>query len=313
MTVANSFNNWLVMNDKPYLLEKAVNRQKTHTTPLKKTLSALSLVTAVVGISDVAQATSTIKTKNGAPSCSSCHAQGYSIDVSRTGLQAFCLSKYPSGSGLYNASTFICTAPKPTATPTAVPTAVPTAIPTKVPTTTPTPVVTTTPKPTTTPTITPKPTTPPFSSGKSISGSVGSEDSNDAATDVYTVTCGRGTLGLNIGIEDDTSPTPNAPLTIQATKGFAATIVTAGVAPKTQNDDLSHDSDDDDDDDHDDYDDYDDYLPPSLLDKGPGQYSVLITKHWSETVGAALYTAHLDCVGKYGKKPAINHLLKQDD
>lgn len=107
-----------------------------------------------------ANATSTVMSLNGAPSCTTCHAGGsYTPAEGQAGLASFCKTKYPTGTGAYTGASGsqVCVAPKiatptPTPKPTATPTPVPTATPNPKPTVTPTAVPTPAPKPTTTPT-----------------------------------------------------------------------------------------------------------------------------------------------------------------
>jgi len=184
-----------------------------------------------------------------------------------------------------------------TATPTTKPaTATPTVKPaTATPTTKPA-TSTPTPRPTTS-TPVPGPTT-----GKTVSGSVGSSASGEAATDVFAVTCGRGTVGLNVGIVDNTSPAPVSLLTIQAVKDNAANLITAGSTTTIAS---STDDDGHDDDDH-------DSGSASQLNKGSGVYTVLVSRQLSDAVGAELYSANVDCVGSGSRKPSISYTLKQN-
>jgi hypothetical protein len=195
------------------------------------------------------------------------------------------------------------TKPVITATPTTVPvTATPTTVPvTATPTTK--PVVTATPTPKgTKPTATPVPSA---TAGKTIISSVGSQTSGSAATDVYAVTCGRGTVGLDVAITDNTSPTPVSLLTIQAVKDGAANIITAGGITTAS----SHHSSDDSygDDDHN-----SGSSSPSQLNKGSGVYTVLISKQLSDVLGSELYTATVNCVGSSSRAPSTSYVLKQD-
>lgn len=195
-----------------------------------------------------------------------------------------------------------------TATPTTKPaiTATPTTKPaTATPTTKPAITATPTTKPAITATPTPKPATstpvPGPTAGKTVSGSVGSSTSGAAATDVFAVTCGKGTVGLDVAITDNTSPAPLSLLTIQAVKDNAANIITAGAAAVIAS---SNDDDDDDDDSA--------SSSASQLNKGAGVYTVLVSKQLSDAVGAEVYSANVNCVGSSRRAPSISISKKQD-
>jgi hypothetical protein len=211
--------------------------------------------------------------------------------------------------------------PKPTVTPTPVPTVTPTPKPTVTPT--PAPTVTPTPKPTVTPTPkptvtpTPKPTvtpTPAPSSGTTVDGTLGSEYSDAARTDVYKVACADGSASLSVSVKD-LAPVKAPLISIQASKGDYSSALSTDTVDGDSN-----------------------YSRLESLAQGAGSYTVKVNKSalksacgseededegdddsyhskakcTTPVVGSEAYTAQFSCQNSAGVKTGIRYRIRQN-
>jgi hypothetical protein len=194
--------------------------------------------------------------------------------------------------------------PRPTVTPTPVPTVTPTPRPTVTPT--PVPTVTPTPRPTVTPT--PRPTvtpTPAPSSGTTVDGTLGSDSSDAARTDVYRVTCADGSASLSVSVKD-LAPVKAPLISIQASKGDYSSALSTDTVDGDSN-----------------------YSPLVSLAKGAGSYTVKVNKSalksacssdeddgdsncTTSVVGSEAYTAQFSCQNSAGVKTGIRYRIRQN-
>lgn len=110
-------------------------------------------------------------------------------------------------------------------------------------------------------------------SSKIINGSIGSTSSSSATTNVYKITCPQKTVKLAVSLNDQ-APVTDGIVTIQAVKNFSSSITSDPV----DGDNV--------------------YSPVADLERGPGLYTILVSKLFSTTPGADVFSAKLDCVGK---------------
>lgn len=110
-------------------------------------------------------------------------------------------------------------------------------------------------------------------SSKLINGSIGSTTSNSDATSAYKIACPKKTVKLAVSINDQTLA-PDGIVTIQAVKKFSSSITSDPVG----GDDV--------------------YGPVAELKRGPGVYTILVSKLFSTTPGADVFSAQLECIGK---------------
>lgn len=108
---------------------------------------------------------------------------------------------------------------------------------------------------------------------KNVSASVGASDNGNAASVVYKVSCPKKTVKLAVSI-NDLEPINDALLTIQALKDFSAVITTDPVDADGN------------------------FSPIAYLERGAGAYTVIVSKQLSATLGAELFTAKIECIGK---------------
>ncbi len=110
-------------------------------------------------------------------------------------------------------------------------------------------------------------------SSKIITASIGSAISGSAATNVYKVNCPKKTVKLAVSVNDQ-APINDGIVTIQAIKNFSTSIASDPI----DGDDV--------------------YGPTAEIERGPGLYTILVSKQFSATPGAEVFSAKLECLGK---------------
>lgn len=123
-------------------------------------------------------------------------------------------------------------------------------------------------------------------SSKTIVDSIGSSTNGDAATKVYKINCPKKTVKLAVSVNDQ-APVSDSVVSIQALKNYSASITSDPI----DGDDV--------------------FSPVADLVRGPGLYTVLVSKQLSGTPGSEIFTAKLECVGK--PKPISHHDDDDDD
>jgi hypothetical protein len=109
-----------------------------------------------------------------------------------------------------------------------------------------------------------------------ISGAVGKATSGAARTDVYKVTCGKGTKYLSVAVKDLIPVNPSK-VSIQSSKDSASSALRTD---KSDGDDS--------------------YSRTIILDRDSGVYRVKVNKSESSTIGAEAYDAQINCKNAKG-------------
>jgi hypothetical protein len=135
---------------------------------------------------------------------------------------------------------------------------------------------------------------------------------SEAATDLYVVTCGRSSVGLEFSVSPSTDDNYSS-LMAQAIKGHSTSIYTT---------ELQQYTDDDEDEDEDEDDDRRSYKrksaqthikPPVILEKGSGSYLLLVSKGSSSEKGKEFYYSNVLCYNKNKIPTSTKVVIKQDN
>lgn len=285
------------------------NRLKTLISTLVLVSASLGMVTEVHALNSIGinNGLPIVDIPNQRVDCTVCHANNVqTVATGRAGLLKFC------GAAGYNSNTFVCNAATPSPSPSASPSPSPSASPSPSPSASPSPGPTAHPSaspsptpcatvdddgsstsdcgsddpqpsatPRATPSAKPRPTkrprptrTPrPRPSEDSRSGTVGVQTAGVAKTDVYQVTCPKGTTALSATVTDLT-PTLAPSVSVQVTKGKAASPLTKDPVDGDKKSSA-----------------------PTTLKKGAGSYLMKVNKAASTAKGAETYSTTSNCVG----------------
>ena len=113
-----------------------------------------------------------------------------------------------------------------------------------------------------------------------LSGSVGKAKSGAAKTDIYEVTCAKGTEALAASVRD-LDPAKASVISIQSHKRKASSALSTD---SIDGDPL--------------------YSPSETLAAGPGKYKINVNKSRTNEKGAEAYTAKVSCKNANGSSPA---------